>query len=63
LTAELKIYGIQVGDETFKGKKIFIATGTEPFIPEIPGLKNVPYLTNMNLFDEKNGVTPSEKDC
>jgi pyruvate/2-oxoglutarate dehydrogenase complex dihydrolipoamide dehydrogenase (E3) component len=45
---------IQVGDETYRGKKIFIATGTEPFIPEIPGLKDVPYLTNMNLFDEKN---------
>lgn len=45
---------IQVGDETYMGKKIFIATGTEPFIPEIPGLKDVPCLTNMNLFDEKN---------
>jgi len=45
---------IQVGDNTYRGKKIFIATGTEPFIPEIPGLKDVPYLTNMNLFDEKN---------
>lgn len=45
---------IQVGDKTYKGKKIFIATGTEPFIPNIPGLKDVPYLTNMNLFEEKN---------
>jgi pyruvate/2-oxoglutarate dehydrogenase complex dihydrolipoamide dehydrogenase (E3) component len=45
---------IQVGDKTYRGKKIFIATGTEPFIPPIPGLKDVPYLTNMNLFFEKN---------
>ena len=45
---------IRVGDEEYRGKKIFIATGTEPFIPPIPGIDKVPYLTNMNLFDEKN---------
>lgn len=32
-------------------KIIFIATGTKPFIPPIPGIENVPFLTNDNLFN------------
>ena len=44
---------VQAGDQLYTGKKIFIATGTEPRIPDIPGIQDLPYLTNMNLFDEK----------
>lgn len=44
---------IAVNGETYTAKKIFIATGTEPFIPPIPGLKEVSKLTNVNLFDQK----------
>ncbi|MFY0254934.1 mercuric reductase [Chitinophaga sp. 30R24] len=31
---------------------IFINTGTSPFIPPIPGLDQVPYLTSTSLLDE-----------
>lgn len=44
---------VEVNGEKYYGKKIFIGTGTHPFIPPIPGLKDVPRLTNMNLFDQK----------
>ena len=43
---------IGVGGETYGAKKIFIATGTEPFIPPIPGLREIPdILTNTNMFE------------
>ena len=43
---------VQVGGESYTAKKIFIATGTEPFVPPIPGLSDVPdILTNMNMFE------------
>lgn len=45
---------ISVNGDTYTAKKIFIATGTEPFIPPIPGLKEVSKLTNVNLFDQEN---------
>ncbi len=31
-------------------KYAVIATGTEPLIPKIPGLKDIPYLTNETIF-------------
>ena len=43
---------VQVNGETYTAKHIFIATGTEPFVPPIPGLADVPdILTNMNMFE------------
>jgi len=45
---------VKIGDEIIEGKKIFIATGTEPFIPPIPGLKETPRLTNMNIFAQES---------
>jgi len=45
---------IKVNGEEYTAKKIFIATGTEPFIPPIPGLKEVSKLTNINLFDQES---------
>ena len=41
---------IAVGGHLYRGKRIFIATGTEPFIPPIPGLKGLDFLTNANMF-------------
>ncbi|MEM9641771.1 MAG: FAD-dependent oxidoreductase [Pseudomonadota bacterium] len=32
-------------------RRIVIATGSRPFVPPIPGLEDVPYLTNESLFD------------
>lgn len=44
---------ITIDGKEYTGKKIFIGTGTEPFIPPIPGLKDVPRLTNVNIFEIK----------
>jgi pyruvate/2-oxoglutarate dehydrogenase complex dihydrolipoamide dehydrogenase (E3) component len=42
---------VRVNGRTYRGKRIFIATGTSPAIPPIPGLKDLPdILTNENLF-------------
>ncbi len=41
---------IAVGGQLYRGKRIFIATGTEPFIPPIPGLRGLDFLTNANMF-------------
>ena len=42
---------VRSGGEDYRVKKIFIAVGTEPFIPPIPGLRDIPdILTNANLF-------------
>lgn len=42
---------IQVGPETFSADQIFINTGARPFIPAIPGLDSIPYLTSTTLLD------------
>ena len=45
---------IMVKGKKYKARKIFIATGTEPFIPPIPGIETLTddqQLTNLNIFD------------
>ncbi len=37
--------------QKYTAKKIFIATGTNPMIPPVPGLKDISSLTNLNIFD------------
>ncbi|MEA3423598.1 MAG: NAD(P)/FAD-dependent oxidoreductase [Bacillota bacterium] len=41
---------VEVNDEKYTSDLIFIATGTMPFIPPIPGLKDIRILTNTNMF-------------
>ena len=41
---------VKIGDRIVTGKNIFIASGTLPVIPEIPGIHDVDLLTNQNLF-------------
>ncbi len=36
---------IQIGNEKISADKILISVGAEPYIPEIKGLENVPYMT------------------
>ncbi|MFW6381442.1 MAG: dihydrolipoyl dehydrogenase family protein [Bacillota bacterium] len=45
---------VEVGGEKYTADKIFIATGTEPLIPPIPGLKDVDRLTNLNIFEQED---------
>ncbi|MFO7819275.1 MAG: NAD(P)/FAD-dependent oxidoreductase [Halanaerobacter sp.] len=43
---------VAVGGEKYTSDNIFIATGTEPFVPPIPGIDEVPQLSNLNLFQQ-----------
>lgn len=44
-------YSVEVASHTLTAPRIVIATGSEPFVPPIDGIADVPYLTNENLFD------------
>ncbi len=44
---------ITVGDKRIHGKRFVIATGSSPLIPPFPGLKEVDFLTNENVFDKR----------
>ena len=41
---------LEVNGERLKGKKIFIASGSRPFIPPIKGLDRIDYLTNESVL-------------
>ena len=42
---------VEAGDTRITARRIVIATGSSPFVPPIPGLEEVPYLTNESLWD------------
>ncbi|MFT4959123.1 MAG: pyruvate/2-oxoglutarate dehydrogenase complex dihydrolipoamide dehydrogenase (E3) component [Paracoccaceae bacterium] len=42
---------VQAGGDVISARRIVIATGSSPLVPPIPGLADVPYLTNETLFD------------
>ncbi|MCK4274047.1 MAG: dihydrolipoyl dehydrogenase [Dehalococcoidales bacterium] len=44
-------YILEVNGEKLKGDKIFIATGSRPFIPPVKGLENIEYLTNESALE------------
>ncbi|MGI9356954.1 MAG: dihydrolipoyl dehydrogenase family protein [Rhizobiaceae bacterium] len=41
------------GDTTIKARRFVVATGSQAFVPPIPGLDTVDYETNETLFDRK----------
>lgn len=41
---------VLVGSKRLKGDKIFIATGARTYVPPIPGLKDVPYVTSTEVL-------------
>ncbi len=43
-------YTVQVNERTLTSRSIIVATGAEPFVPPIPGLDQVDYLTSDNLW-------------
>ncbi len=47
---------IEAGGKTYTARKFVIATGSRAGVPPIPGLKDVSYFTNENIF--KNRVLP-----
>jgi pyruvate/2-oxoglutarate dehydrogenase complex dihydrolipoamide dehydrogenase (E3) component len=45
---------VAVRDQKITARRIVVATGSRAAIPPIPGLSEVPYLTNETVFDLKN---------
>jgi pyruvate/2-oxoglutarate dehydrogenase complex dihydrolipoamide dehydrogenase (E3) component len=41
----------KVGEEELRGEKVFINVGARAVVPPIPGLDQVPYLTNSSMMD------------
>ncbi|MEO1252771.1 MAG: FAD-dependent oxidoreductase [Pseudomonadota bacterium] len=44
---------LEGGGVTVKAKHIIVATGSRPFVPPIPGLQDVPFLTNESIFENR----------
>ena len=42
---------LKAGDREIKARRFVVSTGSGAFIPPIPGLETVPYLTNETIFD------------
>ena len=42
---------VEAAGKTIEARRVIIATGSAPFVPPIPGLETVPYLTNETLWD------------
>jgi pyruvate/2-oxoglutarate dehydrogenase complex dihydrolipoamide dehydrogenase (E3) component len=42
---------VQAGETVIEARRIVIATGSGPLVPPIPGVSDVPYYTNENIFD------------
>ncbi|MGA2124958.1 MAG: FAD-dependent oxidoreductase [Xanthobacteraceae bacterium] len=42
---------VAVGDIEVRARRFVVATGSAPSVPSIPGLADVPYLTNETVFD------------
>jgi len=46
-------YALEVNGEKIKGERIYIASGSRPFIPPIKGLASIDYLTNETVLELK----------
>lgn len=44
---------VQAGLDTIRARRFVIATGSRPFIPQVPGLDSIPYLTNESIFAQR----------
>lgn len=42
---------LNAGDKKIEARRFIIATGSSPSVPPIPGLAEVPFLTNETIFD------------
>jgi len=43
--------GVTVGEKDIDAGKVIIATGSREFVPAIPGISDVPYLTSTSAFE------------
>jgi len=44
---------VQAGDQHIRARRFVIATGSRPMMPPIPGLADVPYMTNETVFQQR----------
>lgn len=44
---------VKCGEETYQCKNMIVCTGSETFIPPVPGLEGVPYWTHRDALDNK----------
>ena len=44
---------VEVDGTTISARRFVVATGSTAFVPPIPGLESVPYMTNETLFQQK----------
>lgn len=44
---------VEAGGHRIKARRFVVATGSRPFIPPIPGLDALPYLTNETIFAQR----------
>lgn len=42
---------VRVGDELLTAPKIFLNTGGRASVPDLPGVNDIPYLTNSSIMD------------
>jgi pyruvate/2-oxoglutarate dehydrogenase complex dihydrolipoamide dehydrogenase (E3) component len=42
---------IRVGDEVLRAKNIFLNVGARPSVPDMPGVREVPFLTSTTILD------------
>lgn len=45
---------VQAGGMTVRARRFVIATGSRPFVPAIPGIEDIPYLTNETIFAQRD---------
>lgn len=56
IRAEARFVGprrLAAGNRSISGRRIVIATGSEPATPPIPGIEAVPHFTNETIFDNE----------
>lgn len=44
---------VQAGDTEIRARRFVVAAGSSPQVPPIPGLEEVPFLTNETIFERK----------